>query len=134
MIDFNKPDELSRSDLKMIEQAIRNKWDINEKLFSSLPALAEGMAFDQDRGDRARCTAIRILMEMHKQNQDADSPQSSDVYVNVGVAVDQAREVHKQLVHDEDYLDYLRASTRDGDAGLTGHNGQSGALENGSAP
>ena len=77
------PAVMSRSDVRRIEQALRNRWELPQRLFEVLPGqmmklLVTGTARDQ-------IAAARVLVQLNAQNtqpQDRVAP-----VVNVGVQV-----------------------------------------------
>ena len=63
---------LSRSDMQMIGQAVRHRWQIPEQLYSALPMqlaalLAKGTP-------REKIAAAKVLAQIHGQNEAADNP------------------------------------------------------------
>jgi len=125
--------KLTRSDLKMIETAVRRNWELPDELFRKLPAEAAKMFLDKEKPDRTRLAALRAILTMNKQNIGLDSDQSTDVTVNVDVQIAQANEIRREMIHDPEYLDYLRTRARNGDPGANGNGHKPKSLEDGSA-
>ena len=73
MVDRIDPANGTR-DVRMIARAVRQKWDIDPRLFASLPASLCLIALDPKKPDRARLAAARSLIAMHGQNVDKDNP------------------------------------------------------------
>jgi hypothetical protein len=91
MIDLTK-----RSDVKLIEQSLRNNWDIPDRAYADLPARlieivvsreAGGSAGPYLYGDRLRLSAIRCLIMMQGQLV-AAAPQQVDLNINGHFAFD----------------------------------------------
>ncbi len=95
---------------RLLEKAIRERWDVPVVVFRALPSVAARYAAGQDQsGERIvdprtgkpislyqQFTAMKILMEMKKQNTDTarleieaarQDHRSADVNVNVGVHI-----------------------------------------------
>mgnify|MGYP003338111204 CR=1 FL=1 len=77
------PTLMSRSDVRRIEQALRNRWELPQRLFEALPAammklLVNGTARDQ-------IAAARVLVQLNAQN--TQPQERAAPVVNVGVQV-----------------------------------------------
>ena len=77
------PTVMSRSDVRRIEQALRNRWELPQKLFEVLPGqmlklLVHGTARDQ-------IAAARVLVQLNAQN--TQPQERAAPVVNVGVQV-----------------------------------------------
>lgn len=114
-------------DLKLIRTAVRNRWIVPEDGFESLPKAMLGIALDEQRDDRARVGAAKVLTTMHGQNEEQDAPAGPGVQVNtqINVAVGTTAQ---ELLNDPRYLDYCRSGAIEADAGPVCQNG------NGHAP
>jgi len=63
-----------RRDLRMLERAIKQKWNIDDRAFAALPTAMLAIALDAKREDRSRIAAARVITTMHGQNQDEGKP------------------------------------------------------------
>ena len=77
------PALMSRSDVRRIEQALRNRWELPQRLFEALPAammklLVNGTSRDQ-------IAAARVLVQLNAQN--TQPQERAAPVVNVGVQV-----------------------------------------------
>ena len=63
--------EFSRSDLKMIESALRKQWEIPEVIFKGMPAKLAAIFANESQNTRNRLTAAKILNSLHADNRDA---------------------------------------------------------------
>ena len=61
----------ARSSLRLLQQAIRNEWDIPPEWKKELPQLCLSIALDENKGDRERLRATEILRSMTRDNLDA---------------------------------------------------------------
>jgi hypothetical protein len=76
-----------RADTKMIEMAIKKKWNIPDNILNSLPTILGGIVATSE-DDRTRIGASRVLVSMHGQNiQAEDGPAKVGPTINVGVSV-----------------------------------------------
>lgn len=80
----------SRADLRMIETAIRKRWQIPEQLLEALPKTAAVIALKGKPRDQI--AAMSLLVKMKEQNDRQDKPevvqQATRTTINVGVNVD----------------------------------------------
>lgn len=77
----------SRSDLAMLETAIRKGWDIPEQLLDALPKVAGSLALKGRPRDQI--AAMKVLLAMKEQNDrrgNATVPRQSTINVGVNVA------------------------------------------------
>ena len=124
-----------RGDLKLIDFAVRQKWQIREQAFTILPDQMLALALDKEQDPRVRVNAGRVVVTMHGQNEDTypkTAQPGSGVTVNVGVAVQT-----EQLVNDPQYLAYVRsrvAGMANADAGDVRGNGEPRSVEVPAAP
>lgn len=82
-----------RGDLRLIEQAIRHKWEINPALFKALPNEAARIALDPKMSPRDKINAIRLLVKMD-ENNNADKPAE----VNINHRIDNADNPKQRLM------------------------------------
>ena len=59
----------SRSDMKIIEQALRREWTIPDVVMEALPSKIAGI-FQNDWNTRNRLTAAKILLSMQADNRE----------------------------------------------------------------
>lgn len=71
----------TRRDLRMIERAVRQRWEIDDRAFRAMPGVMLAIAADATREDRSRIAAARVLVAMHGQNQDEAKP-SGDLHLH----------------------------------------------------
>lgn len=81
---FSSGQPLSRSDVQLLAQAVRNGWDIPEAAREVLPkivyAAARGIAVNPLTGEqkvlpvRTRLQAVRTMMDMLAQNKELEGP------------------------------------------------------------
>ena len=57
----------TRSDLRLLERAVKNGWDIPEALLSALPKIAGSLALNG--APRERIRAMEVLIKMKAQNE-----------------------------------------------------------------
>jgi hypothetical protein len=81
------PSRTEASELKLIGQAVRQRWNVPELALDRLPAVMAQMAADSRREDRARIAAAKVLVAMVGQNNSTGSGGGTNV--NVGVVVNQ---------------------------------------------
>ena len=62
--------EFSRSDLKMIESALRKQWEIPEVIFKGMPAKLAAIFANENQNTRNRLTAAKILNNLHADNRE----------------------------------------------------------------
>ena len=67
---------MSRSDLRMMEQAVRQNWNIPDAIFKALPGVMAKIL--SDGSNREKVAAARVLAALHSQNQ-ATQPRLSMV-------------------------------------------------------
>jgi hypothetical protein len=126
-----------RSDVRMVEQAIRNGWDLPERTLADLPARlleiivsrdGEGTDAPYRYSTRQRLAAIRCVLTMNGQNIAANpAPQQLDLNVNGQFAFDM--EVASTMTREE----MAQVSEAMKIVGRNGHNGNgSGHNGNGS--
>ena len=60
---------MSRSDLRMMEQAVRQNWNIPDAIFKALPGVMAKIL--SDGSNREKVAAARVLAALHSQNQAA---------------------------------------------------------------
>lgn len=72
-------------DIRLIQRAVRQRWNINEQAFTALPNTLLKLALDPKMNDRARVGASRALIAMHGQNLDEDRELTPAPQVNVSV-------------------------------------------------
>jgi hypothetical protein len=73
-----------RGDLRMVERAIKNGWDIPESLLEALPKIAANLALTGN--PREKISAMRVILAMKEQNDRPEPNQQTTI--NVGVNVD----------------------------------------------
>ena len=66
-------DRTASSDLRLIQQAIRNRWDIPEHVLAQLPGAMAMIALSEEHDDRARINAAKVLVSMNGQNSASES-------------------------------------------------------------
>ncbi len=66
-------DRTTSSDLRLIQQAIRNRWDIPEHVLAQLPGAMAMIALSEAHDDRARINAAKVLVSMNGQNAASES-------------------------------------------------------------
>lgn len=76
----------TRSDLRMVETAIRKGWQIPDQLLEALPKVAGAMALKGNPRDQI--AAMKVLLAMKEQNEKPDVPRALPSVVNVGVRID----------------------------------------------
>lgn len=76
-----------RGDIKLIETAIKRKWNIPAKVLESLPGLVASIAIKTE-DDRIKLGAAKVLIQMHGQNLKQDEGPKQGPTINVGVQVD----------------------------------------------
>lgn len=59
-------------DLRLIQTAIRKKWKIPDAVFEHLPTRIAQIAADEDKNDRDRINAAKLLVAMNGQNSDGE--------------------------------------------------------------
>jgi len=67
---------MSRSDLRMVEQAVRQNWSIPDAIFQALPGVMAQIL--SSGSNREKVAAARVLAALHSQNQ-ATQPRLSMV-------------------------------------------------------
>ena len=73
------------SDTRMLEKAVRQKWDLPEGIMEKLPAAMAKIGLSSKASHRNRIAAARVLVVMHGQNED-DAPKSGqNTQINVGI-------------------------------------------------
>ena len=70
----------SRSDLKRIEQALRNNWEMPEQVFRSLPDQLVNIV--TNGSPREQIAAARVLVAMHAQNTAAQTRTVAHAHVH----------------------------------------------------
>ena len=90
-------------DVRLIGAAVRRGWVVTDQMLAGIPVAMANLAL-RGEDERARVNAARVLVEMHGQNDPAPVAE-----VNVGVNVSVGDTV-QGLLHEPDYLDYLRNS------------------------
>ena len=90
-------------DLRLIGAAVRRGWVVSDQMLAAIPVAMANLAL-RGEDERARVNAARVLVEMHGQNDPAPVAE-----VNVGVNVSVGDTV-QGLLHEPEYLDYLRNS------------------------
>lgn len=117
----------TRSDLRLLGQAIRHRWDIPEKVYKEAPEEMERII--KTGSLRERCSAATILAKMHEQNEGTHST----VEVGIGIATGEAvRDAMGAIGSDAGYQEYLRSGASDSDASAiceAGIGGDADALE-----
>ena len=130
-------------DIRLIGAALRNRWQLPDEAFTSLPDAMLGIALDTNMEPRVRVGSARVFTAMHGQNEDADRPDGvPDPSVNVTVnnqvnIVEATNAAAKGMLNEPEYLDYLRDCAVTDDAGLICQNGQpehAPAVANGQTP
>lgn len=90
-------------DLRLIGAAVRRGWVVSDQMLAAIPVAMANLAL-RGEDERARVNAAKVLVEMHGQNDPAPVAE-----VNVGVNVSVGDTV-QGLLHEPEYLDYLRNS------------------------
>jgi hypothetical protein len=62
-------------DVRLLERAIREKWNLRPEYFENLPEEMYRVAMDPMRSDKAKIAAVRSIMAMHGQNHEDDKPE-----------------------------------------------------------
>lgn len=77
-----------RSDIQLIEHAIRNGWKIPERAMELVPMMMLNIVANGK--DREKIGAAKVLAEMVKHNAEAERPQQQQQspIVNVGVNIE----------------------------------------------
>ena len=109
-------------DLKLIQSAINNGWQIRPAAMSALPDAMLRIALDKDAESRARVNAARVIVSMHGQNEPV--PTST---VNVGLQVNAAEAV-KAALNEPDYIRFVHAR-RSVESSDVRSNGDGGSLQ-----
>ena len=78
------PSRTEQSDLKLLGQAVRQKWNVPDLVLEKLPTQIARIAADEKREDRARIAAAKVLVSMIGQN---NATSGGGTNVNVGVVV-----------------------------------------------
>ncbi len=78
----------STSDIRLIERAIRNKWNIPDIVMELVPKMM--LKIVAEGKDREKIGAAKVLAEMVKHNAEADrpTPEPQSPIVNVGVNIE----------------------------------------------
>jgi len=63
---------LERSDVRMLEQAVRNRWQLPEQLYVALPT--QMMRLLAHGTPREQIAAARVLALLHQANEEAEHP------------------------------------------------------------
>lgn len=58
-----------RSDLQLLQRAIKERWEIPAAVFRALPSEVIRIAFDGQLSTRDRLRAVEVMLSMHRQNQ-----------------------------------------------------------------
>ena len=90
-------------DVRLIGAAVRRGWVVSDQMLAAIPVAMANLAL-RGEDERARVNAAKVLVEMHGQNDPAPVAE-----VNVGVNVSVGDTV-QGLLHEPEYLDYLRNS------------------------
>ena len=90
-------------DVRLIGAAVRRGWVVSDQMLAGIPVAMANLAL-RGEDERARVNAAKVLVEMHGQNDPAPVAE-----VNVGVNVSVGDTV-QGLLHEPEYLDYLRNS------------------------
>lgn len=77
------PNRTEASDIKLMGQAVRQKWNVPDLVLEKLPLHMARIATDENRDDRPRIAASRVLVQMVAQNNDDGKTQNLNVGVNV---------------------------------------------------
>lgn len=80
------PSRTEASDIKLMGQAVRQKWNVPDLILEKLPLHMARIATDESRDDRPRIAAAKVLVAMFGQN---NSTGGGGTNVNVGVVVNQ---------------------------------------------
>ena len=78
------PSRTEQSDIKLIGQAVRQRWNVPDLVLDKLPTQIARIAADERREDRARIAAAKVLVSMIGQN---NATSGGGTNVNVGVVV-----------------------------------------------
>lgn len=85
--------ELTRSDMKLIERAIRREWNIPDVVMSALPTKVAKI-FQEERNARNQLSAAKVLMNMVADNRETarlnmeyHGAGNDGVYVNIANAI-----------------------------------------------
>lgn len=82
--------EIRRSDMKMIETAIKRNWPIPEEIMKSLP-LQMALIVKKSTTERNKIAAARVIIAMHGQNVQPEAGQTINVGVSVNATIDEQR-------------------------------------------
>lgn len=77
----------TRSDLRMLEMALRKGWAIKDEWLEGMPKVVVNIALKGN--NREKLAAIKLLLQMKEQN-DRPQPVTPQTTINVGVNVDAA--------------------------------------------
>ena len=61
----------TRSDLRLLEQAIRNRWEIPESIYAAVPATLANILLKGT--NREKLAAAKVFAEIVKQNNEPDT-------------------------------------------------------------
>ena len=81
-----RPDK-PRADLRLLERAIRQGWDIPEEVYRTLPRIVVGILTGSQTA-REKLAAVRALTTMHKDNVDTFSVLDRSTRLDEGLATE----------------------------------------------
>jgi hypothetical protein len=81
-----RPDK-PRADLRLLERAIRQGWDIPEEVYRSLPRIVVGILTGSQTA-REKLAAVRALTTMHKDNVDTFAVLDRSTRLDEGLATE----------------------------------------------
>lgn len=84
----------TRSDLRLVETAIRKGWQIPDQLLEALPKVAGAMALKGNPRDQI--AAMKVLLAMKEQNEKPEVRLHQPM-INVGVQIDNAPNAGRNL-------------------------------------
>jgi len=119
-------DKLFKSDVILLERAMRHGWEIPDKVLKDCPQQIIKILSSKGKGvgPRERLRAIEVLIKMRQQNLD-QLPRTKTRQSFNRIIVNSSRQ---ELLRDERYLEYCRNNPIDDDAGMSGEDVEQGEV------